>query len=310
MSFMRSALGRALGGAGAAAAGIASRYIDDEIRTNREQFLTDLAHNNRVKLDQYQLSDARQAQVRKNATDATMSQGAAQRASQMAGINDADYQAALDTESGNTTRRKVDSEKAVIDGTSDAKINAEKKAIEALTPAKIAAEKALLEGTMGEKAKQAGLIARATDMDAGNRAARAALLNMEVGDRKRLGKLYDDYLAVVNDEQTPDEQKAQKLRPITNAIQALKMKSSPAGAGRDPELDVATTKEFTRDQDGNVISETTTRSTRRPGQMPERQTPSEDPVLAEARAAIARGADPAKVEERLKKMGKTLQPAK
>jgi len=126
MGFVNSAWARALGGAGAAASGIANKYIDEEIQNNRAQFLADLQHQNMVRGDKYQLSDERQAQVRKNATDATMAQGAAQRANQVAGATDTTYQGALDTEAKLGATRKID---------------AEKQALTELTPAKIAVEK-------------------------------------------------------------------------------------------------------------------------------------------------------------------------
>jgi len=178
--------------------------------------------------------------------------------------------------------------------------------LDELTPAKVAAEKATIEGTMGAKAKQAGLIARTTDLDGANRASRNTLLQMEVTDRKRLGELYDSYLSVVNDEQMPDAAKEKKLAPITNAIQAIKAKSAPAGAGRNPELDTEKVTEKRMNQDSTTTKIERTQRRKAGGiQEPE----SGDPVLAEARAAIAAGADYGKVEARLQKMGKSLNGA-
>lgn len=53
-----SIFGRLLAGAGAGAASVSSRYIDEEIANNRAKFLSDLEQQNFEKRDQYQNSDA------------------------------------------------------------------------------------------------------------------------------------------------------------------------------------------------------------------------------------------------------------
>lgn len=283
MSFMQSAWGRALGGAGLAAAGIANKYIDEEIQNNRAQLLADIAHNSRVKTDQYELSDERQAQVRRNAAAATMAKGEAERASATAGVNDENYQGALDADAKRGATRKIDAAKQELQEMTPAKIEAEKKVLAELTPAKVAAEKAIIEGTMGAKAKQAGLMARASDLDGANRASRNELLQLELKDRKRLGELYDEYLAVVNDEAMPDTAKQKKLAPITNAIGAIKMKSAPAGAGRNPEFDTEKVIEEKTNPDGTTTKVERVQK-RLPGNMPARDEVT-DPIKAAMDAA-------------------------
>ena len=53
-----SIFGRLLAGAGAGAAQLGLKYIDEEIANNRAKFLSDLEQQNFEKRDQYQNSDA------------------------------------------------------------------------------------------------------------------------------------------------------------------------------------------------------------------------------------------------------------
>lgn len=159
MSLIGSALGRGLAGAGAGAAAVANKYIDEELAADRANLLADIQHQSAVRLDQYQLGAERQATLRGNATAATMAQGQATRASELDGLNDAAYQGAkrskADADAADATARDV-------------------KRLETMTPAEVAAANARLDGTMGAEAKRAGLIARATERE------RAAGANADV----------------------------------------------------------------------------------------------------------------------------------
>lgn len=148
MGLLGSALGRGIAGAGAAAGSLANKYIDEELAANKAKMLADLQHSSAVKLDQYNLSPERQAQLRTNATDATLAQGDATRQSELAGINDADYQAGVqgkkDSDATAETRREI------------AKL-------QAMTPAQIEAKNAATKGTMTIEAQREALIAEARE---------------------------------------------------------------------------------------------------------------------------------------------------
>lgn len=144
-----------------------------------------------------------------------------------------------------------------------AQIAREKAILEGLTPAKVAAEKAEIEGTAGAKAKAAGMVARATDLGGAERAVRTELASLELKDKKRLGQLYDEFLAVNADTTLTPQQRAAKLTPISSGIQAIKSKNG-TGSARDPELDTETIVNKTINPDGSETS-TTRKQVRRPG---------------------------------------------
>ncbi len=148
MGLMGSALGRGLAGAGEAASGLANKYIDQELAAEKARMLADLQHNSAVKLDQYNMSPERQAKLRTNATDATLAQGDATRQSELAGLKDEPYQAALkgkeDSDAAADTQREIDK-------------------IKALTPAQIEAKNAATKGTMTIEAQREALIAEARE---------------------------------------------------------------------------------------------------------------------------------------------------
>lgn len=258
-----SLFGRAAAGIGAAAAQTANKYIDEAIQTERAQALADIAHANMVRGDEYNLSAPRQEKLRQNASDAALSQAAAARRGVVEGTTDTAYQSALDTNAERDTGRELTKQKTILQELTPARIAAEKAVLEGLTPAKIAAEKQTIEGTMGVKAKAAGLMARAQDMGGALRAAQTELVNMEVSDRKRLNTLYDEYLAITSDVKLTEQEKATKLVPIANAIQAVKAKSGKTTA-RDPELDTETITEEKLNPDGSV-TKVQRKQVRRPG---------------------------------------------
>ena len=148
MSLLGSSLGRGIAGAGAAAATLSNKYIDEEMAADKAKFMAQLQHSSAVKMDQYNLSAPRQTQLRTNATDATLAQGAATRQSELAGLNDTGYQTAV--------QGKKDSDAA-------AETKREIAKIEALTPAQIAAKNATTEGTMTLEAQREALITEARE---------------------------------------------------------------------------------------------------------------------------------------------------
>jgi hypothetical protein len=130
--------GGALGGMGRGLSSIANKYIDEELAQERAKMLADLQLKSAKDLDEYQLSEPRQAKLRDNATAASLAQKAAERQAATEGVNDTAYQGALDTQSANDTRRRVTSENALVEGT---------------TPTKIKATNQIEDGTRGSRMK-------------------------------------------------------------------------------------------------------------------------------------------------------------
>jgi hypothetical protein len=130
--------GGALGGMGRGLSSIANKYIDEELAQERAKMLADLQLKSAKDLDEYQLSEPRQAKLRDNATAASLAQKAAERQAATEGVNDTAYQGALDTQSANDTRRRVTSENALVEGT---------------TPTKITAANQIEDGTRGSRMK-------------------------------------------------------------------------------------------------------------------------------------------------------------
>lgn len=119
-----SAFGGALAGAGRALSSISNKYIDEELAQERAKMLADLQLKSAKDLDEYQMSEPRQAKLRENASAASLAQKAAERQATVQGVGDAAYQGALDTNAANDTRRRVTSENALIEGTTPTKITA------------------------------------------------------------------------------------------------------------------------------------------------------------------------------------------
>lgn len=120
-----SGFGRALAGLGAGAAGLASRYIDEELAQQRAQALSDIQFANAKRTEQWQQSDEVQTPRLMNQRKALEMQ------------NQVTLQGKESEASSPTLRQaRVDNEVAMLEGT---------------TPARIAAENALVEGTAGTK---------------------------------------------------------------------------------------------------------------------------------------------------------------
>jgi hypothetical protein len=97
--------GGALGGMGRGLSSIANKYIDEELAQERAKMLADLQLKSAKDLDEYQLSDERQAKLRDNATQATLSQASATRQAATDGVNDTAYQDGLNRNSQLTATR-------------------------------------------------------------------------------------------------------------------------------------------------------------------------------------------------------------
>ncbi len=271
MSLFKAAL------AGAAQAGdqILTKYIDEDLAAKRAQMMADLQRKNAdlIRRDDAAFGDERAPIVRQQRVDDETAIGGARNKTALQGeINRAQSPELLDAE----VKR--------ADAAAAAALRAKKNEISdtELTAATVAREKAILTGTMNEKAKAAGLMARATDLNGGERAARTALVNMELSDKRRLGQLYDDYLKITNSN-LPEAEKAKQLAPISNAITTLKAKNGVGGAGKQ-DYGYQETETETDPLTGKEITKTKTRTPLGPGGAP---------AAAVDRYAINPGAAPA-----------------
>ena len=229
----------ALGGAAAGASRTLDKYIDEDIAKARAQMMADLTRKNAglIRQDDAAFADQRAPILRQQRVDDETAIGDVRNQTALRGdINRAQSPELLAAESKRADAVAASALRAKKAEASDAE----------LTAATVLREKAILTGTMNEKAKAAGLLARATDLGGGVRALQADLLRMDIGDKKRLGTLYDDYLKITNSD-LPDADKAKKLAPITNAIAALKSKNGVggpgAGKGAGAEYDLVKIKE-------------------------------------------------------------------
>ena len=261
MGLLGSALGNALGGFGAAAEDLGNRYIDQNLQLQKAQALADLqrvtAGNIRSDEDAFRNDPTRVARDRGNRVADITAEGDARNATALKGK-------VAEASNADLTQAQVDRENAILKGTTQAKIDATNAVTTGTSKAKVDAELAELNGTMGAKAKAAGMMARASDLNGGERAARTALLNMDVKDKQRLGDLYDKFTAISNDASLTDDQKAMALKPVSTSIQAIKAKNGAGGPARDPELDTETIVDEKLNPDGTT-TKTTRKQVRRPG---------------------------------------------
>lgn len=165
MALLGSALGRALAGAGGAAAEIGSRYVDQQLMLQRAQALEELRRASAIAMDQYNLSEPRQARLRDIDAQATKSQARAGREAELEGYQDESFQGArrahADAEAQAETGRRIKGRKAELEELTPTEIDAERRKLRELTPEQVAAQRQVLEGTMGAEAKRASLLAEA-----------------------------------------------------------------------------------------------------------------------------------------------------
>lgn len=284
MGIMGSAFGRALGGFGAGVASLSNKYIDEEIAKQRAQAMADIqvATAGKIRQADAEFSDKRAPIERERKHDDALAAGATAREVELAALNDTTLQG---------TRQQVQ-------GKNNEFARGEKvKDITATSPAEAEAAAAKVRATgkaEGDVTKQFGndplyiaaqrKLAAAKHIESADSVARAELVRMEIGDRKRLGGLYDELARLDGDTTMPEKDKAAKVRTVTSQIMAIRGKNGQGGGGKDPELDTQTVVEKSIGADGKETT-TTRKEVRRPGQG---GGSGQDPLLADMEAARKR----------------------
>lgn len=239
-----SFFGRLVAGAAGAAKDITTKYIDEEIATNRAKLLADLQHQNAVKFDQYTLSPDRQKLVQDAEGGMVRARGAAQLEVDTGRETNQPYQ---DAKRGNK-KADADMETEVLLGRARQE-----------TP--ILADRERVVG--GVKTENALAQAR-------------GLTPIEVDRAKQLTPIEIQRAAGIADAQgraqakyrEPKETALTKMKAIEAALgrplnETEKMKALGL-LQRDPELDVQTVTTEVIGDDGTV-TKTTRKETRRPG---------------------------------------------
>lgn len=142
MSGIGNALVGALGGAGAGVAGIASRYVDEEIQQRRAQALAELQHQTMVRGEEYTQSAPVQERRLGNERNLLKMRNATALEGKVAEASDPGLrQAKIDERVGylqGTTQAEVDAQNTITTGTAGARLQADKERMAALTPLEIA----------------------------------------------------------------------------------------------------------------------------------------------------------------------------
>lgn len=299
MGLLGSAFGRALAGGGKGAAELANKYLDDELIQQRQQAFLDMQrvsrNQERADADAFNNDPARVERDRQRRRDDALAAGKTAEEVQLsantnqplqqsrrdlkAGDAAGDRQIELDRltdQSLNAARRNV----AADDAAASAQIKNDQTIADANNPQLLAAgaKIKLADPEIAARIALARASANNANASAGLHSAQAEGARVTTEALKKLDGLYDDMGKVLSDPTISDADRAKKMADLERQIDLMRAR---AGGSR-----------------GSSSSKPA------PGSLPER--PQQDPVIAEAMAAIERGADPAKVEARLQKMGKTL----
>lgn len=264
---MASLFSRALAGAGKEAGVIANQYITEELAQNRARLLADLQRTtaSAMRKDQFEFENDSATVARGNETgrQRTLSQAAATREADLAGLTDQPYraakQAAADEDSAAETSRRIVGRKAELTE---------------LTPAEVAAADAKIRGTTAAEAARAGAIA-----DAG---ARAQARYRE--QPPSVVKKVKEFEAVLG-RPLSEQEKASVLGLITK--EPDKYTALPI---RDADNNITGYQAFDTRR-GTFVKEAP------------KGPATEQEAHAQAQAAIASGADPAAVNARLQQSG-------
>jgi hypothetical protein len=278
-----SMLGRAFAGFGAGVSSLASRYIDEELQANRLKLHTELQHQAAVRMDQYNLSPERQAALQS-------AEGGMIKA-RLGATNAATVENEL-ANAGNANLQ--DTRKRLKDDESAADIERERKRIEGLTPAQVTAER--------ERAKaRADVELQALKDRLPLEVQRAYAMADAQG---KASAKYRERPPSIQDKMADTEKALGRALTEPEKLALIGL----AKQGKDPELDVVTIERTAEDGKGGTVK-TTEKRTRRPGAAGG-GADEEAAAMQQARDAIAKGADPAKVNARLAELGyKPLQAA-
>ena len=325
MSLFGRAMARGFAGASAAVAGMANKFIDDELIQQRQQAFLDMARQSRNLERGDQLAfDTNPDNIKaRNEAARSTALAAGQTAQEVElsrlqnkALADAGYaKAARDAEAARKVKtdelndpalNEAARRKAADDSAAASKIKNDQTIADANNPQLLAAgaKVKLADPEIAARVAAARAAANSANASAGLHGAQAEGVKLTTGVLKKLDGLYEDMGKVLSDPSINDAERTKKMADIEKQITLMKARAGGgSGSARNPELDTRQVIEET-DEDGRKTTKVVDTTRRLPGNMPERA--QQDPVLAEAQAAIAKGADPAKVEARLQKMGKSL----
>ena len=275
-----SLFGRAVAGAGAGAANIASQYIDADIQAQKAQMLADIQHAAFVRNDEYMQSEPRQEALRRN-------EGAmldARNAAALRGRVNEESSPELQGQIINNLRNRGGVE-------TDIAVNRENQ----MTVPLVDRARQLGETAGDVERSNAAAFGKDPNAIAGVRArAQAAhvedsgaglrnqLLQHAVDRQNAIDKLYAEF-DQVSAADIPTDQKKVQLRAISDKIALLNQREGKTQ--RDPELDTETVTEEKMNPDGTT-TKTTRKQVRRPGGETAGATPDGIPDLS---AALAKG---------------------
>lgn len=272
MSLFGTALGRAAAGAGEAAAGIANKYIDEDLQVKRAQSLADIARasGNQRMADEYAFKNdpTRLAQERATKRDDALAAGktaedvALSSNTNVPLLESARQRVAGDANAAHTTATEQTiadaGNKPLMDAAKAIKLN-DPVIVSQISTAK--AQAAQFYASAAHSNASSGLIGQQTEV-----------AKLAIGDMKRIDKLYDEAMDASKDPNLTPEKRAALI--AEKMQQADLLKSKRGGPGLEKESDVTVDKQFTYDSEGNKTGETQTTSKRRPGQ----QVAKEDPA--------------------------------
>lgn len=161
----------------------------------------------------------------------------------------------------------------------------------------IAAQIAASKAAAASSGAHAGLLAKQTEG-----------AKLDIADKKRLGKLYDEASGYLTNPDMTDDERGKKIAGVMQQIGLIKSKNA-AGGTRDPELDTQTVTEERQNEDGST-TKTTRKEVRRPGAAGGKPNMTEAQAHAEAAAAVAQGAPADAVNARLQGLGFNPLPGK
>lgn len=272
-------MGRLLAGAGAGAAQVAGKYIDEEIANNRAKFLADLEQQGFERRDQYQNSEPVVGRNRANKMADAEALAATALKTDKLRAGDTELTQAEAGRSAILEKAKATAQReATKEAGADTEFLAAQGKIKLADPevaARIAAS----------RASAASAYASATESG-----ARTEGVRLNNADKKKLDGLYERASAIVSDPKLTDEQRGQEFGKVQQQITLMKSKGAPAAAA-DPTRDtVKITEEEMLPGGGTRKTERT--EVRRGGQGGGGKPESGDPIKAAmdaARAAKAGG---------------------
>lgn len=261
MGLMGSAFGRALSGAGEAAANLAGKYIDEEIQQNRMQAMADIQRQSAThqRNDQFAFENDPNNVAARNATAKTSALAAGQTAQEveLARLNNAPLaEASRNRAAGDAQAAAKIKNDLTMAEAGDDKLLAARAKIELADP-KVAQQLEVMKAQIRSSNASAGAAAA----NARQSNAQTAGIELANKDKERLGVIYDGASAALNDKTLTPEQRAKAVSEAMQQAELIKMKSSAGGGTRNPELDTVTIEEI----DPKTGAKTTRKEVRRPG---------------------------------------------